>query len=294
MPKKSKKNREVARPASGERMYSVTLNRRFQGQQPHSSFPDRVEQMLDYWSVNRVNPGVVTYQDTVFNVNSLFDPEFTGTGHQPREFDTWASIYAKYRVLECLVEVDVRQRASHGITVCVVPSNSSTALTIGDYPQELPRAVRLGITGSSQPPVRASIKIDPRAILGMTPAEFRGDDSTGALVTASPSQLVYLHVFAAQLDGTTVCDFEFTLRMRFRCEFYDRKTLAPSALVAAVAARIGALQEMVAQSRSDVSSDGAAIVQARPPPELPRTSLAEALASAFLGAPRPSNQSGGK
>lgn len=283
MPKKQKNPGRGRGATTGERQYTVTLNRRFQGSMPHSSFPDRAEMTLDYWTVNRVNPGVVTYQDTVFNLNSLFDPEFTGVGHQPREFDTWASVYSKYRVLETMVEADVRQRAAHGISVCLVPSNSSTALVVTDYPQELPRAIRLGITSSNQPTCKWAGKVDMRAILGMTQEEFRGDDTTGALVTASPSQLVHLHVFAAQLDGTTACDFEFTLRLRFRVEFYDRKTLAPSALVAAVAARISQLQQVVAAERDASASHAAAA--APHPPEQPSTrgTLAEALASAFLG-----------
>ncbi len=290
MPKKSKKNRQARGTPSGERQYTVALNRRFQGQQPHSSFPDRVEQMLDYWAVTRTTSGAVTYGDNIFAVNSLFDPDYTGSGHQPREFDTWSTIYSKYRVLEVLCEVDVRQRAAHGITVCVVPNNSSTALTISDYPQELPRAVRLGITGSYQPTCRASIRIDPRAILGMTMAEFKGDDSTGALVSASPAQTVFLHIFCAQLDGTTLIDYEFTLRLRMRCEFYDRKVLSPSVAVSAIAARLGALQELVARSAG--AGDEPVLVPARgqsaaPPPEQPRTSLAEALA--FLGVARPSS-----
>jgi len=287
MPKKSRRNMK-RRPASGERQYNVVLNRRFQGQQPHSSFPDRAEMMLDYWSVDRVTSGAVTYGDKVFALNSLFDPDYTGSGHQPRDFDTWASVYAKYRVLEVLCEVDVRQRAAHGISVCCVPSNSPTALTVTDYPQELPRAVRLGITGSYQPTCKATFKVDIRAVLGMTEEEFRGDDNTAAAVSTSPSQAVYLHVFAAQLDGTTMIDYEHTVRLRMRCEFYDRKTLAPSALVAAVAARIEALQEMVSQHGAGSAPPA--------PPEQPRTpSFVDALASAFVGTSRPAlRQSGGK
>lgn len=168
----------------------------------------------------------------MFAINSAFDPDYSGTGHQPRDFDTWATIYAKYRVRRVLAEVEVRQRASHGISVCMVPSNSATSLTAADNPHELPRAVWMGVTGSSQPIAKAREAFDPAAILGMTKTEFLGDDSTAALVTASPSQVVYLHVFAMQVDGTTACDFEISLRLRMEIEFYDRKVLSPSALIA--------------------------------------------------------------
>lgn len=265
---------------------NVVLNRRFQVSQPHSSFPDRTELTLDYFTTTRWAPGVITYGDVTFHLNSLYDPEYTGTGHQPRDFDTWASVYHKYRVLETLVELDVRQRASHGIYVCAIPSNSSTALTASDFPQELPRAVRLGMTSPNQPVARMVQKFDLRALLGMTREEFRGDDETGASVTANPAQSVYLHVFANQIDGATAADFELAIRMRFRCEFYDRKVSAPSALVAAVAARIAQLQQVVETASEDARSAASASARSSEPPSRP-ASLAEALAGAFLGtAPR--------
>ncbi len=234
MPKRAPatSRRKTRGPGTGSRQYAQQLFKGWARSQPHSSFPDRTVVSLDYWSTNRVNPGVVTYADTVFGLNNAFDPEFTGTGHQPRDFDQWAAIYAKYRVIKTLVEVDVRQRAAHGITVTLVPSNSSTALVLTDYPQELQRAVMLGITGSAQPVCHWRGVIDAKAILGMTTEEFRGDDATAALVTAGPSQAIFLHVFAAQLDGVTVADFEFAIRMRMEIEFYDRKVLSPSALAA--------------------------------------------------------------
>lgn len=237
MPKRRSTTR--ARPrrnaGSGSAPYSNRLFRGWTGSQPHSSFPDRTVVSLDYWSTNRVNPGVITYSDTVFGLNNAFDPEFTGTGHQPRDFDQWSAIYGRYRVLKTLVEVDVRQRASHGLTVTLVPSNSSTTLVLADYPQELPRAVMLGLTGSNQPPCHHRGVMDNRAILGMTTEEFRGDDTTSALVTAGPAQATYLHVFCAQLDGVTAVDYEFAIRLRMEIEFYDRKVLSPSALAAAFA-----------------------------------------------------------
>ena len=32
-------------------------------------------------------------------MNSLFDPDFTGTGHQPYYFDQFATIYQRYTVI---------------------------------------------------------------------------------------------------------------------------------------------------------------------------------------------------
>lgn len=41
----------------------------------------------------------------VFRTNSIFDPDFTGTGHQPMFRDLWASMYDHYTVLACDIEL---------------------------------------------------------------------------------------------------------------------------------------------------------------------------------------------
>jgi len=233
MPKKNKGKAGARRKAggTGEHIYEMGRAGGWTSVQPHSSFPDRAVVSLDYWNAVRVNPGVVSSSDTVYVLNSLFDPEYSGVGHQPRDFDTWSTIYGKYRVRRTLVEVQVRQRASHGIAVACIASNSSTALAAADAPLEFPRAVDMGITASNQPPAAAKFAVDIRAILGMTPTEFLGDDSTAALISASPSQAVYLHIYAGQLDSSTVADYELNVRFRFETEFYDRKPLSISSLL---------------------------------------------------------------
>lgn len=34
----------------------------------------------------------------MFRLNSVYDPDYTATGHQPRGYDQWAALYAYYRV----------------------------------------------------------------------------------------------------------------------------------------------------------------------------------------------------
>lgn len=46
----------------------------------------------DYLSFSGTNDAYV------YRCNSLYDPDYTGGGHQPRNFDQMSSIYAKYSV----------------------------------------------------------------------------------------------------------------------------------------------------------------------------------------------------
>lgn len=62
-------------------------------------FPDRVKTKLHYCDVVQLaasagNPAI--YQ---FRMNDLFDPDYTGTGHQPQWFDQLAAVYSNYKVL---------------------------------------------------------------------------------------------------------------------------------------------------------------------------------------------------
>lgn len=50
-----------------------------------------------------------------FRMNSIFDPDITGTGHQPLLRDLWASQYDYYAVLEC--EYKIRMYNAHGDSV---------------------------------------------------------------------------------------------------------------------------------------------------------------------------------
>jgi hypothetical protein len=65
-----------------------------------------------------------------FSLNSLFDPDETGVGHQPRYFDQWSNFYETYRVNGCKVELDFGDVTSDnvGIYIWVSPNNANTPI----------------------------------------------------------------------------------------------------------------------------------------------------------------------
>ena len=52
---------------------------------------------LTYCDTKTITPGS-TMANHVFRLNSIFDPDFTGVGHQPGFHDQWANLYNQYRV----------------------------------------------------------------------------------------------------------------------------------------------------------------------------------------------------
>jgi len=53
----------------------------------------------------------------VFRANSLYDPDLTGTGHQPNGFDTLMQAYDHFTVLASKIRVRTIQAASGGGTI---------------------------------------------------------------------------------------------------------------------------------------------------------------------------------
>jgi hypothetical protein len=60
---------------------------------------------LTYATFLNLDPTISTTGTTwYFSANSLFDPDVSGTGHQPLGFDQLAAVYNKYRVLKSHIE----------------------------------------------------------------------------------------------------------------------------------------------------------------------------------------------
>lgn len=72
---------------------------------PRQMWPQRVMAKLDYYDTIPIGNGVSTYAEYVFSMNSIYDPDVTGTGHQPRGRDQWANMYNKYIVRGCRYRV---------------------------------------------------------------------------------------------------------------------------------------------------------------------------------------------
>jgi len=86
-----------------------------------------------------------------FKVNSIYDPDLTGGGHQPLGRDTWASIYNYYKVLEVNIKLelfDTNLVTSGGSTAAVVPTYYGMMLDITATPPSTRLAWLEAVEGS--------------------------------------------------------------------------------------------------------------------------------------------------
>lgn len=95
--------------------------------------PNKMVAKLRYASVHDLTWGSVTeYSDYVFRANSLYDPDLTGGGHQPRGFDQYMSMYDHYTVVGSKITVTFSNEsdtsASNPIVCAIALTDNSTPI----------------------------------------------------------------------------------------------------------------------------------------------------------------------
>lgn len=191
---------------------------------------DSIRVKLKYFEVISLSSLVVgASQSQVYRLNSVFDPNFTGTGHQPNGFDQWAAIYGKYRVHGGTWRVELsNQDIQYVIGLAAVERANDNSLDgLVDMVQE-PRShfTIAGPRGSPKATMSSSYRCD--RILGVTRQEF-ADQDYAATVTANPSNLVWLVLYATvQGSETLAADQALYVTIEYDVEFFEREELDSS------------------------------------------------------------------
>jgi len=161
----------------------------------------------------------------IFNLNSLFDPELTGVGHQPYGYDQLAGLYNRYRVIACGWRIQV-PKTDTAIQFGVIPGNSLAVAGVTPATfsllKESPRAKYV-----SQMPGGNAITLSGKAylpsIVGRNKSEYMADDRYQAVVTGDPAEDIQLLVKAATTTDGVLAGVAVQVILEFTAEFFDVK-----------------------------------------------------------------------
>lgn len=166
----------------------------------------------------------------VFNMNSVFDPDLTGVGHQPYGFDSLASLYNKYRVLSCGWRVQMPLGTSaNSYTVGCLPSNDQS-IVWNDFGEFVENSRGKYVTQNPGAPASTlSGKVYLPKLFGMTKASYMADDQVAAVVTTSPIEkmLLYLQTFS-NTTGLAVAGINLQVLLEFEVQYFDPKRILQS------------------------------------------------------------------
>lgn len=166
----------------------------------------------------------------IFNLNSLFDPDRTGVGHQPYGFDPLANLYNRYRVIACgwRVQQPASNTGTPVITACLPSNDLGVVFPSTDEMLENPRCKYITQNpGAAIETLRGKVYL-PK-LMGRTKTQYMADDNYQATVVSSPNELglLYLQTFNG-LSGVGFGGIGLTVVLEYTVEFFDAKRIAQS------------------------------------------------------------------
>ncbi len=134
--------------------------------------------------------------------NSLFDPDKTGSGHQPLFFDALGGgIYNRYRCYGSRVVVTLLNASQSFSLTCTPTTNSSYPATLNDALES--RYTTQMIVASTVFRAQLDNQITTHKVWGVPKSVVVSDDLYQSLYTTDPVRLWYWKILCGVYDGTT-------------------------------------------------------------------------------------------
>lgn len=229
---RKRRNVRRKRPRFRKRRRKRTLSRI-----PRNIIPIKMFRKLVYQTSISLNPSAFTVVGYSFRCNSIFDPDFTGTGHQPMGHDQIALLYHKYKVVASSISitpVGVIHTASQtgGIYGCTTVMNSAQGISTDvDTNMERQRtSYRILPSGGQNTTGKAQSKVKQffNARKMLSTKEYV--DSSVPLSSNPPadSQVLYTVWYGGSDSSVDPAPAEFRITLYYWCLFTDPRLMVGS------------------------------------------------------------------
>jgi len=169
--------------------------------------------------------------DQIYRLNSIFDPDLTGTGHQPLGRDQYATFYNRYRVTDVIITLRASVDISLGNQVYKVITVADNSIT--PYTDHLTMSEQQGSTVHLLNPASGAIFIKRRYHLAnIAGVDKKGysDDRFQSLFSTNPSENIMFHVGTCNNNGSGPANatIKYTITLDMRTELFDPLPIAQS------------------------------------------------------------------
>jgi hypothetical protein len=194
--------------------------------------PARLHARLKYVSSGVALSAGVTPGVHVFSANGLYDPDITGTGHQPRGFDQLIALYDHYVVLKSKCKVEFSAPTSNTLQVVgvEVQATSTAQSDYIDYTEQPQCTFSLGpyfaSSGAIDSPKVHEITWDAKKFMGI-PDPITATKLQGS-VSANPADGAFFHVFNQSYEGSVSATIGMLTSIEYDVVFIEPVPVASS------------------------------------------------------------------
>lgn len=165
-----------------------------------SPMPNVFSTKMRYAHNFNLDAGIAGIATQVFSCNGLYDPDISGTGHQPRGFDEIVVMYDHWRVLGAKITLRVQNGSSdQGSIFGISIQQNNTPLTLlNDYLESGTVVSKMVGTNDGMGVNGASYKLAPYKWLGLKSTE----DTYAGTTSSNPNEQAFFHIFTGCVDDT--------------------------------------------------------------------------------------------
>lgn len=163
-----------------------------------------------------------------FNLNSIYDPNESGTGHQPMGTDQLQPLYSKYRVYKAIMKVEVfTPAADMYVGIGAINNNTPMPADAEEFTERYGSTAKIapGGGGFQRTVLRKLIRLP--VLMGVSSIKYKTDDVYAANLNANPVERAIGFVFC-QNYNTTAITTRFNCTITYFVEYYDPIALGKS------------------------------------------------------------------
>lgn len=223
----AKKNRGYSRKSrkTGKRKSKRNASRRIP--KMPVGIPNYMFARMRYTSVRQASVAATSDDTRYWRLNSVYDPDYSGVGHQVYYHDQYSAIYQTYIVYAVKVTMKVTCASStanmYYPAMCMCPySGAAPSWSSFETMKEATKAQsRVLIPGQTVALFKAFYKIN--SIFGVPKLTVKTDDGFAASVFADPANVAYLVLRFQNQDGATAVTYSADLSLTYYVKYFQRQ-----------------------------------------------------------------------
>lgn len=165
-----------------------------------------------------------------YRLNSMYDPDSTGAGHQPSGFDQMAAIYMKYNVYKTHVKLRILNATDS--TCCLVvmtkPTGGSYSITSSTPDIACEASNCIVIDGQKENPSTWEQTFNIGQIEGVPNTGVTGDISYSAAINTNPSLVPTLNLACGNWNAVVNTSIRVAVELTFYARWFNNIAFAQS------------------------------------------------------------------